>query len=108
MRVHVIVTTKFKSRLFWLIWLAIVACCIWFFASQLARGAPPPFPSKKKWHQSAAVHQGAGAMQLITRAVIPPPTVMFTNTIAWDYPDLSTVTNFSVYRGLSPRTYTNS
>ena len=49
----------------------------------LCLGMVPPVPTVKRAHKSAAVHQGAGAARLISKAVLPTTT---TNTFVWQYP----------------------
>lgn len=39
----------------------------------MASGATLTIPGKKKYRQSAAVHQGAGALALISRSIVIPP-----------------------------------
>lgn len=43
----------------------------------------PPVPAIKRSHKSAAVHQGAGAVRLISKVVLP---ATMTNTFVWQYP----------------------
>lgn len=79
--------------------------------------ALPPLPPKPK---AAAVKrvkavryvaplpsQGMGALTLLSAQVVVVPTLR-TNWLAWDYTNLTAVSNFSRYWGPAPRSYTNS
>lgn len=122
-----------KSKLFWLIWLAVVIGVIWWFARLCASGAQWPY-------------QGAGAKDLIYRASngtvrygLPSPAELeiltyyftatatdkegiesdysnecvYTNlwrtnhplTLAWDASPSPNVTNYTIYQGIESGNY---
>lgn len=65
-------------------------------------------PSKpKRYAPSTTITQGSGAISLLSVPLVIVPKT-YTNTLYWDYADLSTVTNFVRYWGPASRTYTNS
>jgi hypothetical protein len=61
---------------------SLVFCALCVSAWSIATG-PPPVPTIKRPHKSAAVHQGAGSAKLIAKIV---PVVVATNTTVWAYP----------------------
>lgn len=104
---------KTRDKIFWLLWLAFVVALIWVCCRQAARASSWNKRSRSASSQTTA---GSGSMLLMEKgptilafpkAIVLPPR-QITNTVAWDYPDLSTVTNFRLYRGMSPGIYTST
>lgn len=101
-----------KAILLWGLYLLVVLAVLWWVAETIARGAPTKksFPTQGSGAAALmAPTPKAPAPRILSAIPLPsvtiPPPRNVTNTLAWDYPDLSTVTNFRLYRGSSPGHY---
>lgn len=109
-------SVRSKNLILWGIYVLIVIATMWIVTRAIARegtrfyrGVSPPEQGSgaellmsKTWRKKSA----APAFPKVTAIVLP--TRQITNTLAWEYADLSTVTNFQVYRGFTPGVYTVS
>lgn len=108
---------KTRDKIFWLLWLAFVIALIWVCCHQAARaetrrirvnrpGVYSPKGQEQIMPTTITLCQPALVPAFPKAIIIPPKPI--TNTVAWDYADLSTVTNFRLYRGSSPGIYTST
>lgn len=84
--------------------LLVAALCIACVSATPRPPRPPnPYPVKRV----TPVQQGAGALQLIAKAVIVPIN-LWTDQLAWSYSSsaIATITNYNLYSGPKPGEYT--
>lgn len=119
MRPPRVIGRREREGILWAIYILFVIAVLLWVALTAAYGAPVKRHRPIPEDQTTA---GRGALDLICPTVKPAvpipklstarlmalPSRMYTNTLAWDYADLSTVTNFQVYRGFTPGVYTAS
>lgn len=118
MRPHWGISRRDRERLLWVVYALFVIAVLLWVALAAAYGAPMKRHRMPPEDQTTA---GRGALDLISTTVNPKaalpefttklivmPTRLVTNTLAWDYADLSTVTNFRIYRGFTPGSYSSS
>lgn len=106
-----------RDKIFWLVWILFVIALIWFCCHQAARaetrrirvnrpGVYSPKGQEQLMPTIVTVRQ-ATAVPAFPEAIVFPPK-QITNTVAWDYADLTQVTNFLLYRGSFPGIYTST